>query len=175
MTDSTHTVRTGIVVGNPKSRSRTYRAAQLLVEELTGRTPDLAIDLADLGAGLLDWSDANVAAAVEATKGVELLVVASPTFKATYSGLLKLFLDRFSSDALNGVVAVPLMLGAGPGHQLAPELSLKPVLVEIGATTPTRAVYVIDSAAADPNAFASWLTVARPQLAASLGRQLERS
>ena len=56
------------------------------------------------------------------------------SFKATYTGLLKLFLDQVPSNGLSGVVAVPLMLGAGPGHAMAPELLLKPVLVELGAT-----------------------------------------
>jgi FMN reductase len=50
-----------------------------------------------------------------------VVVVASPTRMATYTGLLKLFLDRFPADALRGV-AGPLMLGAGPAHVLAPEL-----------------------------------------------------
>ena len=62
-------------------------------------------------------------------------MVASPTYKATYTGLLKLFLDRFATDGLRGV-AVPLMLGAGPGHALAPELTLRPVLTEIGGLVP---------------------------------------
>ena len=64
-----------------------------------------------------------------------------PTYKATYTGLLKLFLDRFATDGLRGV-AVPLMLGAGPAHALAPELTLRPVLTEIGGTT-VRGLYVV--------------------------------
>ena len=39
------------------------------------------------------------------------MVVASPTYKATYAGLLKLFLDRLGGESLAGVTAVPLMLG----------------------------------------------------------------
>ena len=54
----------GIVVGNPKPQSRTFLAATTLVEQLTGREPDFAIDLADYGTGLLDWSDARVAEGV---------------------------------------------------------------------------------------------------------------
>ena len=37
------------------------------------------------------------------------------------------------------------MLGAGPTHALAPELSLRPVLFEIGASVPTRSLYLLDS------------------------------
>jgi flavin reductase like protein len=47
----------------------------------------------------------------------QLAVFARPTFKATYSGLLKLFLEQFDSGTgLAGVVAVPVMLGAGSVH-----------------------------------------------------------
>jgi len=64
--------------------------------------------------------------------------------------LLKLFLDQFATaTGLEGVVAVPLMLGAGPGHALAPDLLLKPVLVELGATTPAPGFYQLDSAYLD--------------------------
>ena len=42
----------------------------------------------------------------------DLVVVASPTYKATYTGLLKLFLDRFAGGTGLRGVAVPLMLGA---------------------------------------------------------------
>jgi FMN reductase len=171
----TNPIRAGVVVGNPKPKSRTYEAALLLAQRITGRAPDIVIDLVDLGAGLLDWSDPAVDRAVQDVKGVDLLVVASPTFKATYTGLLKIFLDRFASDALDGVVAIPLMLGGSPGHQLAPELTLKPVLVEIGATTPTRALYLLDRTYQDSTAVDDWLTYARPQLDASLrGRSSRR-
>ena len=74
------------------------------------------------------------------------MVFASPTFKATYTGLLKLFLDQFAGgEGLRGVTAVPLMLGAGPAHALAPDIFLKPVLVELGATTPAPGLYQLDS------------------------------
>ncbi len=74
--------------------------------------------------------------------------MASPTFKATYTGLLKLFLDQFAGgEGLRGVTAVPLMLGAGPAHAMAPELLLKPVLAELGATCPAPGLYLQDEQA----------------------------
>ena len=166
----TETFRTGVVVGNPKPGSRTYQAALRLATELTGAEPGLAIDLADLGARLLDWNDAGIAETVEAVRRLDLLVVASPTYKATYTGLLKLFLDRFPNNALEGVVAVPLMLGAGPGHALAPEAYLRPVLSELGASIPTRALYLLDSAYADPDAFEPWLSASRDRIIAAISQ-----
>jgi FMN reductase len=161
-------IKAGVVVGNPKPKSRTHAAALLVAERLTGAAPGFVLDLADLGAALLDWEDAAVAEAVETVKGLDLLVVASPTYKATYTGLLKLFLDRFPADSLAGVVAVPLMLGGGPGHAMAPEVFLKPVLAEIGAQSPTKALYLIDREYDNPAVLEPWLAQARGRIEAAL-------
>jgi FMN reductase len=158
-----------VVVGNPKPRSRTYEAAVLVAERLSGSAPEVVIDVVDLGAGLLGWGDPAVKAAVESVCSAQAVLVASPTYKATYTGLVKLFLDQIPADGLAGVVGIPLMLGAGPGHALAPELLLKPVLVELGATCPTKALYLIDNDFANEAVLEPWLAVARPQLAAAAG------
>ena len=86
--------RVAVVVGNPKPRSRTYQAAHLVAERLAGRPADVSVDLIDLGAALLDWSDSGVSDLVAAIAATDLTVFASPTYKATYTGLLKLFIDR---------------------------------------------------------------------------------
>ncbi len=157
-----------VLVGNPKPRSRTYQAAHLVAEKLAGRPPELSVDLADLGGALLDWSDSRVAEIVAAVQASDLAVVASPTYKATYTGLLKLFLDRIPGGALAGVTAVPLMLGGHWKHALAADLLLKPVLVELGATCPTRGLFLPESEYAGGETLDGWLELARPQLAASI-------
>jgi FMN reductase len=160
------------VVGNPRPRSRTRRAAHIVAAQLTGREPDLALDLADLGADLLDPAAPTAIEAVAAVTAAELVVVASPTYKASYTGLLKLFLDRFAAGSLNSVVAVPVMLGGDWRHSLAPEVFLKPVLAELGASLPTRGLFLLDREAdsdwRESDALSSWLDRARTQLPASL-------
>jgi FMN reductase len=156
-----------IVVGNPKPHSRTFQAAELVAELLTGSPPDLVVDLVDFGPALLDWSDPVVAETVAAVQASELVVVASPTYKATYTGLLKLFLDRFGAGSLASVTAIPLMLGGDLRHSLAPEVFLKPVLAELGASTPTRGLFLLDSEWAESETLATWLEQARRQI--SLG------
>ena len=150
-----------VVVGNPKPESRTLAAATYVARELAGE-PDLVVDLATLGAALLDWSDPEVTDLVKQVGAAELVVVASPTYKAAYTGLLKLFLDRFAGGTGLGGLAVPLMLGGSPAHSLAPELTLRPVLTEIGGTVPGRALYVVDAQHDDPAAYADWLAATRP-------------
>ena len=134
------------VVGNPRPASRTRGAAELVAERLTGAPPTTVIELADLGPALLSWGDPVVAAAKQAVLDADLVVFASPTYKATYTGLLKLFLDQFGAGELHGTTAVALMLGASPHHALAGELTLKPVLSEIGCSCPTPALFLLESA-----------------------------
>ncbi|GGF31066.1 NADPH-dependent FMN reductase [Subtercola lobariae] len=159
-----------VVAGNPKPESRTLAAGALLAEVIAGRPADSVVDVITLGAPLLGWGDATVKAAVASVAESDLVVFASPTFKATYTGVLKLFLDQFAgATGLAGVVAIPLMLGAGPAHALAPELLLKPVLVELGAICPTQGLYLTDSSYDQPGALDAWLTQWRPTLDRLLG------
>jgi FMN reductase len=150
-------VITTVVAGNPKPLSRTLAAGVRLAELITGSEPDNIIDVIALGPGLLGWGDPDVAEAVAAVKASDLIIVASPTYKGSYTGVLKLFLDQFeTATGLASSVAVPLMLGAGPTHALAPELLLKPVLVEIGATVPCQGLYLLDGTADAPESSAKW-------------------
>ncbi|GAA0306287.1 NADPH-dependent FMN reductase [Kineococcus aurantiacus] len=151
-------MRTVVVCGNPKPASRTLTAAVAAAGLLAADGPapagvDQVVDVTTLGPGLLGWGDPGVRQAVADVAAADLLVVASPTFKATYTGLLKLFLDQFAGgEGLRGVVAVPLMLGAGPAHALAPDLLLKPVLAELGAACPAPGLSLLDREAEEHGA-----------------------
>jgi FMN reductase len=160
-------VNIAVVTGNPKSGSRTLEAAIYLATRLAGEAPSTVVDVVDLGPGLLGWGDPAVGRAIEAVQHADAAVFASPTYKATYTGILKLFLDQFPPGGLRRVVAVPLMLGAGPGHAMAPDLLLKPVLVELGATCPTRGLYLLESDYTSDAALGPWLESAYPQVRAA--------
>lgn len=165
----------GVVVGNPKARSRTLTVAEAVASAAAGASGlDAAdrttVDLADLGPHLFDWSSVDVRAAVDAVRSCTLAVVASPTFKASYTGLLKSFLDWFSTTDLDRVTVVPVMVGAGPQHALAVEVQLRPVLVELGATMPTRGLYVTeDQLDTLDDVIKGWLLEAGPRLHAAVG------
>ncbi|MFG2658501.1 NADPH-dependent FMN reductase [Streptomyces sp. NPDC048425] len=136
-----------VLVGNPRPGSRTLSAATLVAQTVTGAAPDHVIDLAELAPGLLRGDDAAVAEAKATVQASSLVVVASPTFKATYSGLLKLFVDQFQgNNAWEGVLALPFMLGGNPAHALAPETTLRPLLSELGAVCALPGLYLLDTA-----------------------------
>ena len=136
------------VVGNPRPASRTHAAALALRDALAaelGADETGLVDLAEHGPALLDPDDAARADAHATAATADVLVVASPTYKATYTGLLKLFFDAYGPAPLAGVAAVPLMVGAGPAHALALDVHLVPLLHELGATVPWRGLYVLES------------------------------
>jgi FMN reductase len=77
--------------------------------------------------------------------------------------MLKAFLDRYGSNGLAGVLAVPVMTGGWAGHTLAVEVHLRPVLVELGATVPARGLYVTEPELTDVDAaIAGWVAAAVP-------------
>jgi FMN reductase len=138
-----------VVVGNPRSRSRT---AALAIELATAIAPVVhsadpeIIDLADLtdelgpplGAGSAErWSGP-----LSTLHAADLLIVATPVYKGSYTGLLKSFLDHVGGGALRGITAVPVTSVGSPAHALAADVHLRPLLVELGASTPTAALVV---------------------------------
>lgn len=157
-----------VVVGNPKARGRTWDTAHRIGEALGDVTA--SFDAVEFGAPLLGWGDDAIKEAVAQVAASDLVVFASPTYKAAYSGVLKLFLDKFDGGTgLRDVVAVPVQLGGSAVHSLAPELHLKPVLVELGAIVPAPALYLIDGAEPDP-AEQAWLDRWAPVLQAAVRR-----
>jgi FMN reductase len=145
-------LRITTVVGNPRVGSRTALAADAVAASIdglaqaTGRTTERrVIELAQLAGELFAFPSETVDAAVGLALASDVLVVASPTYKATYTGLLKAFFDRFGTNALAGVVAVPMMMGGSPIHFLAVDAHLTPLLQEIGASCPTRGLFILES------------------------------
>lgn len=171
---STTTAPIVVVCGNPQPGSRTLGAGLAVAEVVRGLAgpPKPAVEvveLADVGSGLLAWGDPEVDRLRTLVRSARALVVATPTYKAAYTGLLKLFLDRFDQDELVGLPAVALMTGGSSHHSLAVEVHLRPVLVEIGASLPTRGLYLGGPEVDDPApAVAAWAEAAGPALTRAL-------
>ena len=172
-------MRIGTVVGNPKEASRTLGVAGAVADAIAsgieaegkGTAERLVVDLATHAGRLFDWGAEDVAALNTQVARSDVVVVASPTFKATYTGMLKAFLDRYGNDGLAGTVAVPVMTGGAPVHALAPEVHLRPLLVELGASVPTRGLFVLESQLPElPTVVGKWAAGAVPLLLAALSR-----
>jgi FMN reductase len=135
--------RISIVIGNPKANSRTRRVAELLAAELFSSDHAVeVIDLADYAGELFEWPSDRVAALNASVARSDVVIVASPTYKATYTGLLKAFLDRYSSNGLAGVVAIPVHTGADLSHAMGATYNLAPLLMELGAIVPGKGFFI---------------------------------
>lgn len=138
-------LKVSIVVGNPKPGSRTLKVAETLAKKLLGGVSYQAdtIDLANHSDEIFAWPSGNMDALNARVAASDVAIFASPTYKATYTGLLKAFLDRYPSNGLAGVTAIPLLTGADLTHAMGPTVNLAPLLIELGATVPGRGFYFV--------------------------------
>ncbi len=164
----------GALVGNPRPASRTLNAALALREAvrrtLTEQGREVAhngplVDAAELAAEVFRPGSTAVKEALENLATADFLVVASPTYKATYTGLLKAIVDQAPGNWLRGTTAVPLLVAAADKHALAVELHLKPLLAELGASVPGRGLFVNEAVLAGD----------QEQLIGSLAAQLDEA
>jgi FMN reductase len=150
-------VRFAVIVGDPQPASPALVVATAAADALARR-----IGLADRRLGLADSYEvidlstlsrrlllpepsAAIEDAVSVTLGADLLLVVSPVAAGTYSGLLKVFLDRLPGRALAGARALPLLVMSTPVHARAVDAYLRPVLIELGATTPVPGLAVLQA------------------------------
>jgi FMN reductase len=137
-----------VLTGSPSITSRTSALAHHVADELRLSGHDVRVlDLRDLPSRALlaaDTSEPQVLDAVQAVLAADGLIVATPIYKAAYSGLLKVFLDLLPQRALEGKVVLPLATGGTVAHLLAIDYSLRPVLVSLGAGHITAGRFVLD-------------------------------
>jgi FMN reductase len=161
-----------VLVANPKPQSRTLQIARLAADAVS-RAAALpggheVVDLSGLARRLLlDEPSSAVEDALEQVRQADLLLVASPTYKGTYTGLLKVFLDRLDYQALSSVVALPMLVLRLPHHALAVDLHLRPLLLELGASTPAPGLAFLEPDLEEP---ARVLDPWAGRVAAALGR-----
>lgn len=158
-----------VVVGNPKPKSRTLEVAVALVNRMfAGATHDIqVIDLVDHESQIFRWPSDEMKDLNEQVASSDLVVFASPTYKATYTGLLKAFLDRYPANGLRGVVAIPLLTGADLSHSMGPTVNLAPLLAELGAIVPGKGFYFVTS---QMNQFSEIVDTAAEEYLFNLGK-----
>ena len=132
---------------NTSSRSRALLELALAALERQGGGPTRLIDLAKLPSdGLLGRrEDREVADALQSVLDSSIIVVSTPIYRATYSGLLKVFFDLLPPDALARKVGIPIATGGGPSHLLAVDHGLRPLFASVGALVVSTGVYGTDA------------------------------
>ena len=130
-----HTMSVILLGGSPAPHSSSSRLLQHIGERLALHGQRLhRIEVRDLSATALlslDTDEPSIARALAQVRQADAVVVATPVYKAAYSGLLKAFLDLLPQDGLAGKLVLPLATGGSQSHMLALDYALRPVLASL--------------------------------------------
>lgn len=139
------------IAGSPSAPSRSAALLSYLHALIQGQTSAADIKLItvrDLNHSALitaDFNDPTLRMATEQIAAADGVIMATPVYKAAYSGVLKVLLDVLPQNALAGKVILPIVSGGAPAHMLALDYALKPVLAALGGGHILSGVYLIDS------------------------------
>lgn len=106
------------------------------------------IDVRDLPAAALlraDFKDVDIQAALTQIEQASAVVIATPVYKAAYSGVLKAFLDLLPQFGLTGKLVLPLATGGSQSHMLALDYALRPVLSSLNPKHVLPSIYATDA------------------------------
>ena len=136
------------IVGSPSHPSRTYglvEYANTLLQQEGFHTDTISVR--DFPAEVLKYASYKSPALEEPKALLEKadgVIIATPIYKAAYTGLLKSFLDLLPQEALRGKVVLPIATGGTIAHLLAIDYALKPVLSELKARHLLGGVFAVD-------------------------------
>jgi FMN reductase len=134
------------ISGSPRapSKSKTLAEALLRALESHGCTTSM-IDVAALPAeALLARASApEIDAAIADVARAEIIIAATPTYRALYTGALKCLFDLMPPEHLHGKICIPIQTAASPAHFLAIDHGLKPLFASLGGTA-IDGVYATD-------------------------------
>lgn len=82
---------------------------------------------------------------IEQVTRADGLVIATPVYKASIAGALKVLLDLLPERALSHKVVLPLATGGSNAHMLAVDYALKPVLAALKAQETLHGVFAEDN------------------------------
>lgn len=135
--------------GSPSARSRSAWLLQLAQTRLEAVVRQAStLPLRELPAQALLAADVQhpaIQAALRSVAQAGVVLVATPIYKAAYSGLLKTFLDLLPAEALRDKIVLPLATGGSSAHLLALDYALKQVLCALGARSILDSVFAADA------------------------------
>jgi FMN reductase len=137
------------IQGSPSASSRSGSLLSLAQSRLQGVASNThAIAVRELPAQALlhaQFDHPSIRQALAEVEQAQVVLIATPIYKAAYSGVLKAFLDLLPQDGLRGKAVLPLATGGSIAHLLALDYALKPVLSALGARDILDPVFATDA------------------------------
>lgn len=163
------------VSGSPTRPSRTTALVQEVAETFAARVGgvstviELAPLLGELGFGPFRGDIGPAArAALETVESADLIVVGSPAYRATYTGLFKLFFDHVGQHALVDKPIVLTATGGSDRHALLVEHQMRPLFGFFQALTVPLGIFANEGDFVD-------YRVESPELRARIGTAVQRT
>ena len=135
------------ISGSPQSPSKSRTLAESMLQALASRGCETSlIDLAALPAEALlaRRQSLEVDAAIAAVGAADIVIAATPTYRALYTGLLKCFFDLMPQAHLAGKACIGLQTGIAPQHALAVEYGFRPLFASLEGL-PVAVLYATDA------------------------------
>ncbi|WP_217596923.1 NADPH-dependent FMN reductase [Cohnella sp. GbtcB17] len=138
-----------ILQGSPTAKSRLNGVLDRVRSQIEESGAEVSvINVRDLPAEDLLHARFDSQAIAEANALVaaaDAVVIASPVYKASFTGILKAYLDLLPQKGLENKIVLPLVVGGTIAHLLAIDYAFKPVLSVLGARNILTGVFVLDT------------------------------
>jgi FMN reductase len=147
------------VLGSVTPPGRLLKALTAMTIAAQSAEPDLEIELVNLADVRIAFADGrapdaygdDTAAVVNRIVAADIVVLASPVYRASFTGALKNLLDHLPVEALMAKPCGIVAMGATAHHYLGVEWHLRDVLTWFGAIVPPTGVYLSSADFVDGN------------------------
>jgi FMN reductase len=147
------------VLGSVTPPGRLLKALEAMTAAARAAEPTLEIDVLNLADVRIAFADGrapvayndDTAAVVKRVAAADIVVLASPVYRASFTGSLKNLLDQLPVEALIGKPCGIVAMGATAHHYLGVEWHLRDVLTWFGALVPPTGVYLSSADFVDGN------------------------
>lgn len=147
-----HKLRLVAVCGSLQRPSRTLEVVRAVIGQIEAVMPVSVqvIELAEVGpglAGVLTRSAAHspISDVLEAVENADILIAASPVYRASYTGLFKHLFDLVDHNALRGKPVLLIATGGSDRHSLVIDHQLRPLFSFFQAHTLPFGLYASET------------------------------
>lgn len=138
-----------VISGSPSQSAKTSIVAEYMRDLMYGnRWRTKVIKVRDLPPEALMYTQFDNPAIVSSVENLEQadgVVITTPVYKASYTGILKAFLDVLPQKILSGKVVWPIAVGGTLAHLLMLDYALTPVLFALGAQNVLSGLFLQDT------------------------------
>ena len=138
-----------IISGSPTQPSRSFAIASYVKKSLSTKGHQVEhINVRDLPPEDLIYANFKSPAINHALAQVDqaqAVIVISPVYKASYTGVLKTFFDLIPEKGLSEKIILPIANGGSIAHLLSLEYAFKPLFSILDSQEILSGVYLVDS------------------------------